>query len=314
MTETTIGIDISKDTLDVHRLPGGESRRFGNDKPGFNALIRWIGAMDKEPVRIVFEATGAYHRRLERVLADGGLAFVKVNPRQARRFAEAIGQVAKTDTLDAALLARMGALLGLEPRPVPSAALSDLKELLVAREALIKDRTAAKNRAQTLTVAVLGRQNKERLSQIERQLKAIDAEIAARIAAEPDLAERHAILMSIPGLAKVTAAILVIEMHELGTLDQGEAASLSGVAPQTRQSGKWKGRSFVQGGRSRIRQALYMPALVAIRFNPDLKAFYDRLVANGKPKKVAITAIMRKLVVLANALLKKGRKWTPKPA
>ena len=314
MTEITIGIDISKERIDVHRLPDGETRQFVNDKTGLKAFLSWLDRSGEPPARIVFEATGAYHRALERRLAEAGLPAVKVNPRNARRFAEATGRLAKTDRIDAALLARMGAALCLEPCAALSQSLSDLKQMIVAREALIKDRTAAKNRAKTMTIAILKRQNADRLEQIERQLVALDAEIKAQIAAEPDLAERHAILQSIPGIANVTAAFLVAEMHELGTLDHPQAASLAGVAPQTRQSGKWRGKSFVQGGRSNVRHALYMPALVAIRFNEDLKAKYDQLVAAGKPKKVAITAVMRKLVVLANALLKKKRKWTPKPA
>ena len=314
MTEITIGIDVSKETIDVHRLPDGERRQFANDKTGLAAFLRWLDRSGEPPARIVFEATGAYHRALERRLAEAGLPAVKVNPRNARRFAEATGRLAKTDRIDAALLARMGAALSLKPCAALSQSLSDLKQMIVAREALIKDRTAAKNRAKTMTIAILKRQNADRLKQIERQLIALDAEIDAQIAAEPDLAERHAILRSIPGIANVTAAFLVAEMYELGTLDHPQAASLAGVAPQTRQSGKWRGRSFVQGGRSNVRHALYMPALVAIRFNEDLKAKYDQLVAAGKPKKVAITAVMRKLVVLANALLKKKRKWTPKPA
>lgn len=314
MTNITIGIDISKATLDVCRVPGGYTRQFTNDKPGLKALLRWMSNQDVAPVRIVFEATGAYHRLLERGLADAKLPVVKVNPRQARRFAQAVGRLAKTDRLDAAMLARMGECLALEPRPAPSVALSDLKELLICRQALVKDRTAAKNREKTLKLGILKRQNTERLKQIDRQLVVIDDEIAARIAAEPDLAARYAILLSIPGIAEVTAATLVIEMPELGTLDPGEAASLSGLAPQTRQSGQWKGRAFVQGGRVQIRKALYMPALVATRFNPDLKAKYDQLVTAGKPKKVAITAVMRKLVVLANALLHARRKWMPRYA
>ena len=205
MTNITIGIDISKATLDVCRVPGGDTRQFTNDKPGLTALMRWMSAQDVVPVRIVFEATGAYHRLLEQRLADAHLPVVKVNPRQARRFAQAIGRLAKTDRLDAALLARMGECLALEPRPVHSVALSDLKELLVCRQALVKDRTAARNRVKTLTLALPKRQNTERLKQIDRQLAAIDDEIEARIAAEPDLAARHAILLSIPGVAEITA-------------------------------------------------------------------------------------------------------------
>lgn len=311
MTETTIGIDISKDHLDAHRLPGGEHDRFDNTPAGHKALLRWIGPI---PTRVVYEPTGPYHRKLEVRLAAAGMPIVKVNPRQARRFAQAVGGLAKTDALDAAMLARMGALLSLEPRPVRGAILNTLKDLHLAREALVKDRTAAKNRAKSITLALLRTHNAARLKQIDQQLAAIDAAIAAQISADPDLSARMAILVSIPGIAAVTAAMLVVEMPELGSLDPKAAAALAGLAPITRQSGQWKGKSFVQGGRKQVRQALYMPALVAMRFNPDMKAKYGQLTTAGKAPKQAITAIMRKLIVLANALLKKAMPWQPKLA
>lgn len=308
MNSSTIGVDISKDTLDAHRLGDGESRRFANDKSGHRALIAWING---DAARVVFEPTGPYHRALERTLANAGLPLVKVNPRQARRFAEAIGALAKTDRLDAVVLARMGALLALKARPVRSERLGELKELHVAREALVKDRTAAKNRAKTLTLALLKRQNVRRLKQIEHQLAAIEAQITASLQAEPDLARRFEILTSIPGVSRLTAFALLIEMPELGTLEAKQAASLAGLAPIARQSGRWTGRAFIRGGRASVRRALYMPALVAVRFNPDLKIKYQHLRQVGKPAKVALTAIMRKLLLLANALLSAQRTWTP---
>jgi transposase len=311
MTNVTIGIDISKDHLDAHRLPGDGRRRFDNTPAGHKALVRWIG---ERPARVVYEPTGPYHRKLEVALAAAQMPIVKVNPRQAKRFADAIGQLAKTDRLDAAMLARMGALLGLEPRPVRTAILNDLKDLHLAREALVKDRTAAKNRAKSITLALIKRHNAARLKQIEEQLDAIDAAILALISADPALAPRFAILVSIPGVAAVTAAMLVTEMPELGRLDPKQAAALAGLAPIARQSGQWKGKAFVQGGRRQVRQALYMPALVAMRFNPDLKTKYEKLIAAGKAPKQAITAVMRKLVVLANALLKRGEAWKTKIA
>jgi len=307
MNEITIGVDISKDTLDAHRLPDGASRSFANTPAGHKALIAWAG---HGVTRIVFEPTGPYHAAFERALAKAGLPGVKVNPRQARRFAEAAGTLAKTDRLDAGLLARMGRALDLPARPAPDANLAELRELQLARAALIKDRTAARNRAKTLTLAVLKRHNDQRLRQIERQRAAIEAEIETRIKADPELARRFAILLSIPGIARVSAFTLLIEMPELGAMDAKQAASLAGLAPVARQSGRWTGRAFIRGGRASLRQALYMPALVAMRFNPDLQAKYRQLVDAGKPAKVAITAIMRKLVVLANALLRHGRKWS----
>ena len=308
MTNDTIGVDISKDHLDAHRMSDGASQRFANDKQGHGAFLKWLGK--KIGARIVYEPTGPYHRTFERRLADAGAALVKVNPRQARRFAEATGKLAKTDRLDAAMLARMGALLDLEVRPVRSAILNDLKDLHMAREALVKNRTAAKNRAKTLTLAILRRHNAEQLRQIERQIAAIEAEIMALIKTDPDLARRFDILVSIPGVSAITAFALIIDMPELGTLENGQAASLAGLAPVARQSGQWTGRAFIRGGRANVRQALYMPALVAMRFNPDLKAKYERLKAAGKASKLAITAIMRNLVVLANALLRDDREWS----
>lgn len=307
MTNDTIGVDISKDHLDAHRMSDGASRRFANDSAGHRAFLDWLGGSG---ARIVYEPTGAYHRTFERRLADAGCALVKVNPRQARRFAEATGKLAKTDRLDAAMLARMGALLELEARPARSPILNDLKDLHMAREALVKNRTAAKNRAKTITLALLKRHNAEQFRQIERQMAAIETEIMTLIKADPDLARRFAILVSIPGVSAITAFALIIDMPELGTLGQGEAASLAGLAPVARQSGQWTGRAFIRGGRAKVRQALYMPALVAMRFNPDLKTKYQQLKAVGKASKVAITAVMRKLIVLANALLRDRRKWT----
>lgn len=175
----------------------------------------------------------------------------------------------------------------------------------------MRDRTALKNREKNLTVALLKRQCSQRLDQIARHIDALDAEIAAVIAADEKLARRHDIITSIAGLGTLTANQIIATMPELGSLDNKQAASLAGLAPVARQSGQWKGKSFIRGGRANVRQALYMPALVAARFNPDLKAKYQQLIAAGKPAKIAITAVMRKLVVTANALLKADRLWTP---
>lgn len=313
MPEFTIGIDISKDHLDAHCLPGGAAKRVSNDAAGHRRLLTWLPDAARI-ARIVFEPTGSYHLALERTLAEHGVPLAKVNPRQARRFAEATGKLAKTDRLDAAMLARMGAVLEPEVRPAVNESLGYLKELLAAREALIKDQTAAKNRAKTLRVRLLQRQNTQRLLQIKRQLAALDREIAAHINADPVLKQRRDILVSIPGVAQITAVAMLCDMPELGTLDQRQAASLAGLAPVTRQSGNWRGRAAIRAGRAKLRQAIYMPALVACRYNPDLKAKYQQLINAGKPPKIAITAIMRKLIILANALIRDDRTWTKKTA
>lgn len=312
MHKTTIGADISKDHIDLHRLPGDQRLRVTNDRKGFAAILGWIG--DKPVERIVYEPTGAYHRAFECFMLTRGLPVSKVNPRQARRFADATGKLAKTDRADAEMLAQFGMLLSPHLLRPDAASFLELKELHTARLALVKDRTAAKNRGKNITQPLLKRQNLARLKQIEAQLVQVEQAITDHIAVDESLKARFDILVSIPGLSNITAFTLLIEMPELGEMDGKAVGKLSGLAPSDRQSGRWTGRAFIIGGRAIVRQALYMPALVAIRFNPDLRTKYDALRKAGKPPKVAITAIMRKLVVLANALLHKQQKWTPKPA
>ena len=237
-----------------------------------------------------------------------------MNPLQARRFAEAYGTRAKTDAVDAQMLARMGAAFNLEPQAPCSKEILVLRDLHVARAGLIKDRTRLRNRAQTQDIPLLKRQTKARLTQVERQIAELDAEIAALIQAHGATARNHDILCSMPGIGAVTAAAMLTLLPEIGTLQRKQVASLTGLAPITRQSGQWQGKSFIGGGRKPLRDALYMPALVAMRFNPDLKAKYDALRTVGKPAKVAIVVVMRKLIEMANALVKADRMWVPKTA
>jgi transposase len=310
--QITIGIDISKDRLDVHLHPDRIVKQFDNDRKGIARLVTWITPY--QPTRIIFEATGAYHRALEMALGKAVLPAVKINPLQARRFAEATGKRVKTDPVDAAMLARFGATMQPGIPPARDETMDGLGELLAARRALVKDRTAALNRGKSLTLALLKRQSQQHLTQIQTQIEAIDQERATILAASARLKARSDILVSIPGFGAATAFALLVDMPELGSMDGKQTASLIGLAPVTRQSGNWKGKSFIQGGRASLRQAIYMPALVAIRFNPPLKAKYLALRAAGKPAKVAIVAIMRKLVIIANALLRDNRKWTLKMA
>ncbi|WP_299212153.1 transposase [uncultured Tateyamaria sp.] len=310
MTQHTIGVDISKDQLDIHVLPGGDAMTVTNSGHGFRKLVRWFRKLD--PQIIVFEPTGSYHRAFEQAMHTAGFAICKVNPLYARRFAQAVGVLAKTDRVDAALLARMGVALDPEPQQPQSETAILLRELAMSRRGLMKERTATLNRQKTLIHPLLKRQCAARLRQIEGQVKQLDAEIGEVIRADEHLCRRATILTSIPGISDVTAFTLMVEMPELGTLSSPQIASLAGLAPMTRESGKWKGKSFIQGGRAILRQSMYMPALVATRFNPDMRVFYERLVAAGKPAKVAITAVMRKLVILANALVKADRTWEPR--
>ncbi|GAC1638640.1 MAG: transposase [Bradyrhizobium sp.] len=306
------GIDISKSTLDVYLHPKATARQFANTAAGIAALVSWLGRHCLQ--RAVFEATGAYHRLLELELGRAGIPMVKVNPLQARRFAEAIGRRAKTDPVDAAMLARFGALDELQARPMLSQTLRDMKELLAARRGLVKDRVAAANREQVRCNPLLKRQAAQRLRQIARQLAAIDAALRALCLADPDLKARLEILVSIPGIGEATALALLIEMPELGSIHNQCVASLAGLAPLARDSGQHSGKRFIRGGRAQLRHALYMPALAAIRFNADMAAKYRAFIAGGKPHKVAITAIMRKLAILANALLRDGRHWQDESA
>ncbi len=307
MNQYTIGVDISKAHLDAHRLPDGLARQFTNDRRGFGGMIKWIGKLDIE--RIVYEPTGIYHRHFEDALTRAGLPLAKVNPLQARRFAEARGTRAKTDKVDAAVLAHMG--IALQPGIClpPSKMLRDLKELQIARQGLIKDRTAAKNRSKSLRLPMLKKQSNLRLRQIMRSLKEIETAMLALIDADQKTARAFKILCSIPGISKITAVTLLVEIPELGTLEQKAVASLAGLAPFSRESGKWKGKRFIGGGRKFLREALYMPALVACTYNPDMKVVYQRLKDAGKPSKVAITAVMRKIIILANTLVKNNRVW-----
>jgi len=227
MKNDTIGVDVSKDHLDAHRLADGATRRFANDKRGQGALIQWLAETPAN--RVVFEPTGPYHRAIERALDASGVPFVKVNPRQARRFAEATGKLAKTDRLDAAILARMGALLELQARPAPSEILLELKELYVAREALVKDRTAAKNRGKVLTLPLLKRQNAQRLEQINRQIATVEAAILQIVEADPGLSDRFAILTSIPGVSNITAFALLIEMPNSARSNRVKPQASSGL-------------------------------------------------------------------------------------
>lgn len=308
----TVGIDISKQSLEVHVHPDRTSRQFTNDLNGIVQLISWLRTV--HPVRVVFEATGAYHRMLEMELGNAGLPAVKLNPLQARRFAEASGKRVKTDPVDAAMLARFGAAMEPAVQPARDHTIVILQELRTARDALIKDRTATLNRGKNLTQALLQQQNAARLAQIGEQIAAIDQEMMRLRAKDSAFGRRFEILQSIPGIGAVSTFALLIGMPELGTLDAKQVASLGGVAPVTRQSGTWQGKSFIQGGRAGLRQALYMPVLVAIRYNHDMKTKYEALINAGKPAKVAIVAIMRKLLILANALLRADRMWTPQPA
>ena len=250
--QPVIGIDISKDTLDAYRLSDDVHIQVSNDKLGHRALMRWIGQTDTS--LIVFEATGAYHRELEARFAAADLPYAKVNPRQSRQFAEVTGRLAKTDRVDAIMLARMGAMLGLQRQEPASDTIVDLREFLAARRALMNDKVAAKTRLQTTTQDLLKRQINVRLKQIEVQISQIDETMSKMVMQDETLSQKLAILVSIPGIADVTAISMIVEMPELGALDWKKAASLAGLAPVSRQS-REVARQGAHSGRSHIRAA-----------------------------------------------------------
>jgi transposase len=282
---------------------------FSNVTAGFKQLAEFCN--ETTVIRVVYEATGAYHKGLERALG-AHLPLVKVNPLQARRFAQAQGVRAKIDAVDAKMLAVMGDAFGLGPMKPISETQHVLKKLRAFRSGLITDRTRILSRQKTQTLPITRRQSRTSLARIDKQIAEIGAEIGRLIQTDDTMAHSMKILRSILGINEVCAATILIEMPEIGDMDRKQVASLTGVAPMTRQSGQWRGKSFIQGGRKVVRNALYMPALVAMRFNPDLKAKYQAMINAGKPPKVALTALMRKLIELANALIKANRLWVNK--
>jgi transposase len=302
------GIDVCKEWLDVHVHPAGQSFRVANDGGGLRRLKRQLGGL--AVTRVVMEATSKYHRGAQRSLHEAGLHVAVVNPLRARLFAEACGQLAKTDRIDARLLALMGAALDpAETTPAPLA-MEALQEVVGARSAASAERTALINRLATLQSPFLRAELKRRLAAVGRHLVRLEAEIGRLILADPTLARRYAILMSIPGIGPATAATLLAGLAEMGALNAKQAAMLTGLAPVAHDSGPRQGRRAIKGGRKWVRNALYMAALSASRYNKDLAAFAARLRKTGKPAKVVLVAVMRKLVVMANALVSQDRIWS----
>lgn len=306
-----VGIDVCKERLEVHILPSGERLEVANDVTGRRKLVRRLGQLDVELV--VMEPTSKYHRAAHRHLHGVGIPVALINPLRSRLFAEACGQLAKTDRIDARILALIAERL--QPDAVAPApeAVEELQELANARDGAIAERVAVENRLATATTAFLRRELKARLRSLKGHVDRLDREINDKIAADPTLARLALIVRSIPGIGQIVALSLITNLEELGRLTAKQAAALAGLAPFARESGPWQGQRRIRGGRSRLRKTLYMAALVASRFNPDMKAFYEGLRARGKAAKVALAAVARKLVVLANTLVAQDRCWSPSP-
>jgi transposase len=309
--KSNVGIDVSKSWLDAHVLPAGQSVRVPNTRDGIRKLKRWLAASD--PVLVVVEATGKWHRPLRRSLHASGMAVAVADPYRVRMFAKAQGILAKTDRLDARVLAQFAAVMTPAIRPPAPEAMEELAELVRARDCAVAEETALKNQLSAASSRFLKRQLPQRAASLAKAITALEREILARIMADEALARRYAILTSIPGVGFVVAATLIAGLTELGTCSAKQASMLAGLAPIADESGERQGVRVVWGGRSRIRRTLYLAALTAARFNADMTAFYRRLIDNGKAAKLAIVAVARKLVILANTLITENRTWTPHP-
>ncbi|QND56830.1 IS110 family transposase [Mesorhizobium huakuii] len=305
--EIIVGIDVSKDRLDVHIAPSAEAFWLGNDHAGVEDLVRRLAALS--PTAIGLEATGGFENLAVAALAGAGLAIVVVNPAQVRAYANALGKRAKTDPLDAAVIAAFVAATKPELRPLRDAETRTLADLVARRRQIVQMIVAEENRARTVTAKQAHKSIKRLLAALRRELASLDADMDDHIRKSPVWRVREKLLSSVPGIGPVVARTMIAEMPELGSLDRRQIAALAGLAPWTRQSGKWRGKSFIGGGRSRVRAVLFMAALVAIRHNPVLKAFRDRLVEAGKPKIVAVVATMRKLLTILNAMIRDQKPW-----
>jgi transposase len=308
-SRAVIGIDISKDRLDVACLPAAVRTLpvFDNNASGHAALIDWL--MHVSPRLIVLESTGGYQRTLVSALAAASLPVVVVNPRQVRDFARALGILAKTDSIDAMVLARFAQKVNPPLRPIPDTDASALNDLLARRRQLVELRTAEGNRLEQATSKRIKNSIQAVLTVIEKQIASIDDELDQRIKNSPVWKEKHDLLTSVPGVGPQTARTLLACLPELGLISRQTIAALVGVAPINRDSGMMRGKRTTWGGRKVVRSALYMAALVATRHNPVLKSHYAKLVAAGKAKKLALVACMRKLLVILNALLRNRTPW-----
>ena len=301
-----VGIDVSKARLDIAVRPAGTIRSVPHDEAGLATVVEQLRQM--QPTLVVLEATGGLEVVLSGALAAAGVRVVVVNPRQVRDFAKATGRLAKTDALDAQVLAQFADAVRPAVRPLPEASTQELAALLARRRQLVEMLTAEKNRLGRAPRRI-DRDIRTHIAWLERQVAQLDTDLTRAIHASPIWREKDEWLQSMPGVGPVLATTLLASLPELGTLNRRQIAALVGVAPLNRESGRWRGKRIVWGGRTAVRAVLYMGALVAARHNPVLKAFYQRLRQAGKAPKVALTACMRKLLTTLNAMLKHRTSW-----
>jgi len=308
-SELFIGIDVSKSCLDGSARPTGLTFQQPNDPQGIAAVVDLLKPLN--PTAVVLEATGGFEAPLAAALASAGLSVAVVNPRQVRDFARATGQLAKNDRIDAAVLAHFAQAIRPQPRPLPDAEVRALQALLARRRQLLEMLVMEQNRLGSCADDAVRADLEAHIRWLSERLKKAETDIEEAIQRSPNWLAKEDLLRSIPGLGPVSSRTLLSALPELGTLSNREAAALAGLAPFADDSGKRRGPRHVQGGRACVRSVLYMAALSAARYNPLLKAFKERLVRAGKKAKVILTAVARKLVVLANAVLRTGRRWDP---
>lgn len=301
------GIDVAKKTFDLNIHGQKEVRHFGYDAAGIDQCIKRLTENNVELVAM--EATGGYERKLAVALQAEGLAVSIVNPKRIRDFSKSMGKLAKTDKIDAMMIAAFAATRQLPKSTVIDAHAYRLKALVARRNQLIGLRTCENNRKEHIADPVISRSLDTTIEVLDKEISLIEKEISDHIEGQPELKERTTIMESTPGIGKTTASMLVSEVPELGRCNKREIAALIGVAPINRDSGQFRGKRMTGGGRVQVRSRLFMPTLVAIRYNPKLKAFYQRLLANGKSKMTAIVAVMRKLLVILNTMLKNNQLW-----
>ncbi len=306
-TARFVGIDVSKGTLDVCVRPDGEERGFPNDEVGIGKLVEWMGVL--APERVVLEATGGLEVLVVAALSEAGLPVVVVNPRQIRYFAKSIGQLAKTDSIDARVIARFAEAIHPEVRPIPDEQGRALANTLARRRQIVEMITAEHNRWRRAQGALQERIFRH-LTYLRHELSDLDSELRQQITQNPNWREKDQLLKSVPGVGKVLSSTLLAELPELGTLSNKQIAALVGVAPLNRDSGSIRGGRSVWGGRAHVRTTLYMATLVATLHNPTIQAFYFRLTSAGKAKKVALVACMRKLLTTLNAMLRHHAPWS----
>jgi len=304
-----VGIDVSQARLDVHVLPGGEAFAVARDGKGLEELIERLRAFS--PQLIAVEATGGFETIVAAAVVGAGLPLVVVNPAQIRHFAQALGKRAKTDPIDAAVIAHFVEAVKPELRALPDEAQRLLAELVGRRRQIIEMMVAERQREKRAANIRVRKSILRHIRVLEKELPEIDEDIGTLVRGSTVWREKEDLLVSFPGIGNTLARTLLAELPELGALTRRQIASLVGVAPFTRQSGHWKGKSMIGGGRAAARTALYLAALVASRHNPILKTFYARLLAAGKPKMVALIAVARKILTTLNAMLRDKRKWQP---